>query len=100
MGVQGTTLLDFGAYPGANEVSLAVSGQTGFVSTSAVEAWVFPAATTNHSADEHRIEEIDVAAVYTTDGTLTLYGRNMALGSRSRNGHNLYGKFNIGWVWN
>jgi hypothetical protein len=99
MGANGTALLDFGAYPGVNEVTLDVTGQTGFVSTSNVEAYVQPKATADHSADEHRIEEIQVSAVYQADGTIRLYGRSTALGSRDGNGHCLYCKFNTGWVW-
>jgi hypothetical protein len=100
MGAQGVSSLNFGAYPGAMEVSLDVTGQTGFVSTSDVEAWIIPKATTHHSIDEHRYEELSVMAVYKVDGTLTIYGRCTANGPRSTNGNKLYGIFNIGWVWN
>lgn len=99
MGAQGTSSLDFGAYPGANEATLDVTGQAGFVAASAVEAWVQPKATADHSADEHRIEEVDVAGVYQADGTIRLYGRHTGSGSRDGNGQKLYGVFNVGWVW-
>jgi hypothetical protein len=95
----GTVNLNFGAFPGTNAATVDVTSQTGFVSTSAVEAWVFPKATTEHSVDEHIIEELAVSGTYQADGTIRIYGQATGIGSRSQNGHNLYGNFNVGWVW-
>jgi hypothetical protein len=53
MGAQGTTSVNFGAFPGAVEASVAVTGQTGIVAGSLIEAWIFPDATADHSEDEH-----------------------------------------------
>lgn len=100
MGAQGSALLDFGAYPGAHSAFIDVAGLTGYVATSLMDAWIVPKATVDHSADEHRIEELRVDAVYQADGTIRIYGEHTGLGSRCTNGHNLYGKFNVGWVWN
>lgn len=101
MGSQGSTSLNFGAYPGANSATVDVTGQTGFTAASAVEAWIFPKATAEHSVDEHRIEELDVKAAYQADGTIRIYGQQsgVPIGSRGPNGHMLYGNFNVGWVW-
>lgn len=99
MGAQGTASLDFGAVPGSHSATLDVSGQTGFVATSLAEAWIVPKATVDHSADEHRVEELRVDAVYQADGTIRIYGEHNGQGSRDTNGHKLYGIFNIGWVW-
>lgn len=95
----GAALLDFGAHPGVQEASVDVTGQTGFIATSALEAYIAPAATADHSADEHRYEELRVDAVYVADGTLRIYGHSTVTQDRSQNGHNLYGKWNVGWVW-
>lgn len=100
MGAQTTLSLDFGAYPGAHSATVDWTGQTGFVSTSLAEAWLVPKATADHSADEHRVEEISVFAAYQADGTVRVYGEHVGTGSRSQNGHNLYGVFNVGAVWN
>ena len=37
---QGTATLDFGAHPGSNEASVAVTGQTSILTTSKAEAWI------------------------------------------------------------
>jgi hypothetical protein len=100
VGAQNTVLLDFGAAPGAQEATVDVTGQAGFVSTSLCEAWILPVATVDHSADEHRHEEIDVKAAYLADGTIRVYGRCTANGAGGATRHKLYGKFNVGWVWN
>ena len=56
----GTTIIDFGAFPGAYDTSVAVTGQGSILSTSLVEAWIFPDVTADHTEDEHLIEEIKV----------------------------------------
>ena len=53
MAATGTATLDFGAFPGKTDTSLAITGQSGIVSGSFVEAWVRPQATGDHTADEH-----------------------------------------------
>jgi len=54
----GTTTIDFGAFPGATDATVAVTGQAAIVAGSLVEAWIRPVATADHTADEHRVEEI------------------------------------------
>lgn len=58
----GSGEIDFGAFPGKSDATLAVTGQTSISLTSLVEAWIYPKATTDHSADEHILESIKVAA--------------------------------------
>lgn len=102
MGASGTVLLNFGAHPGAMDATVDVTGQTGLVSTSEVDAWIQPVATAEHTVDEHCVEEIDVFAHYQADGTLRVRGfwsPKHGPASRSNNGHRLYGNFNIGWAW-
>src|SRR5205807_1334420 len=77
MGAQGTGLLDFGAFPGASDASLVVAGQAGILAGSLVEAWLLPAATADHTADEHIVETLKVFAGNIVPGTgFTLYGVN------------------------
>jgi len=52
----GSTTVDFGAFPGAHEAAVAVTGQAGILSGSIVQAWLMPAATADHTADEHAAE--------------------------------------------
>lgn len=62
MAAMGTAEIDFGAFPGSSHATVAVSGQAAIVLTSLVEAWIYPKATTDHSADEHLLETLKVAA--------------------------------------
>lgn len=112
----GTALLDFGAFPGASDAAIAITGQTSILAGSLAEAWIFPAATADHSADEHWVESLRVFAGNVVAGTgFTIYGLNdcefsepvsQGLGNRAfagvggGMGTRLYGKWNIAWVWN
>lgn len=101
----GSTTIDFGSFPGSVEAQVDVTGQSGFVSTSEVEAWVLPVATSDHSVDEHLVESLLVIAVYKTDGTFTIRGfvdappawRTPNIGGEQR--QRLYGQFTVGWAW-
>jgi hypothetical protein len=109
---QGTVTLDFGAFPGASDASVAVTGQSGILAGSLVEAWLLPAATTDHTADEHLVETIKVVAGNIVAGTgFTIYGVNTSQlnescdppwsdGIRGGRGTRIYGKWNVAWVWN
>jgi hypothetical protein len=73
----GTALLDFGAFPGGSDASIAVTGQTGILAGSLVEAWVFPALTADHTADEHLVETISIVAGNVIAGVgFTIYAIN------------------------
>lgn len=95
MSATGTALLDFGSFPGKSHASVAVTGQTGILAASSfVECWISPAATTDHTVDEHVVESIKVVAGNIVDNTgFTIYGVNLLAKGR------LYGKFNVAWVW-
>lgn len=71
----GTATLDFGAFPGKCDASVAVTGQAAIVSGSLVEAWIRPEATADHTAGEHMVESIKVFAADIVAGTgFTIYG--------------------------
>jgi len=77
MGAQGTTTIDFGAFPGSSHATVAVTGQASILAGSLVEAWLFPAATADHTADEHVVETIKVMAGDVVAGTgFTVYALN------------------------
>ena len=77
MGAQGNTSIDFGAFPGTTDASLAVTGQGAIVGGSLVEAWLFPADTADHLADEHFVETIKIMAGNVVAGVgFTIYARN------------------------
>jgi len=94
MGAQGTADLDFGAFPGKSDASVAVTGQAGIVAGSLVEAWLRPVDTADHKADEHLLGQIDVVAGNIVAATgFTIYGV-------SRDKTRMYGVWKTAWVWN
>jgi hypothetical protein len=125
MGAQGTTTINFGAFPGGSDASVAVAAPT-ITGTSLVEAWIFPAATADHTADEHIVESIKVFAGAVSNGVgFTIYAVNTSqlneplapagvgnfrsaattvygnsLPSVGGIGTRIYGTWSIGWVWN
>lgn len=110
MAGQGTTVVDFGAFPGKSDVSLAVTGQTSILSGSLVEAWVSLTATADHSSDEHQLEQLRVRAGAVSAGVgFTLYAScdsvlfepaSAASRVSGLSEPRLYGQFNINWAWN
>lgn len=126
MGAQGTAILDFGAFPGKSDTSVAVTGQAAIVAGSLVEAWIRPVATADHTADEHLLETIRVMAGNIAAGVgFTIYGVNasqineplmppggnplravagLAEGIKAPSiggkGTHLYGLWTVAWVWN
>jgi hypothetical protein len=75
MGAQGVATLDFGAFPGNTDTSLAVADAT-ILAGSLVEAWIWPLATTDHTADEHIVEPLNVFAGNVVAGVgFTIYLR-------------------------
>lgn len=125
-GSQGTTTLDFGTFPGKSDTSVAVTGQATMLAGSLCEAWIFPTATADHTADEHLIETIRVIAGNVVAGTgFTIYGFNTSqlnepltlqgvsrfrsaattihgtsLPSVGGIGTRIYGLWTVAWVWN
>ena len=100
MGAQGSATIDFGAFPGKTDASVAVTGQTSILSGSLVEAWVSPVATSDHSADEHVFESMRVIAGNVVAGTgFTIYA--VKLGDLLGTDQNfLYGQWTVNWCWN
>ncbi len=90
----GFTTIDFGAAPGSNEASVAVTGQTSILATSKVDAFIMADDTTaDHTANDHRYFETLAAlscGTPTASTGFTIYARSM---------HKLTGQWKIRWVW-
>src|SRR5690349_1601062 len=73
MGAQGQSVIDFGAFPGTDKTTVAVTGQTGISAASLCEAWLDAthAATADHSVDEHVVES----------GNMTILCRDIVAGT-------------------
>jgi hypothetical protein len=112
-GTGGVAIVDFGAFPGASDASVAVTGLSTILATSAVIVKVTPKASTDHTADEHWVESIDVCAGNIVVGTgFTIYARNTnpitenyasdQTGQRNNfgvgGGTRLYGKWNVAYM--
>lgn len=113
MAGSGSTTVDFGAFPGSGEASVDVTGQSGLVSTSLVEAWLLPIATADHGQDDHvaEMEGLDVVGRWKVDGTLTITVSAKSIpqlrsriftGSREDSSQIrpiVFGQYTVGWVW-
>ena len=73
----GSTEIDFGSFPGGSDAQITVTGQTGILATSNVQAWIVAQPTIDHTADEHRIETISVCVGNIVPNTsFTIYAQN------------------------
>ena len=129
LGISGSSAVaevNFGAFPGASDASVAVTGQADILSGSVLQAWLYPLATADHSADEHRIETISVSAGDIVAATgFTIWAQNTSqlnepLGSLGigrvvtkaatsaygnsgpavgGQGTRLYGRYSVAWRW-
>lgn len=89
----GTTVLDFGAAPGGNVASAAVTGQSGILSGSRVRAWIM-GSNADHNAYEHQTVlplKVAVTASEIVAGTgFTIYGTTDM---------RLTGDVSVAWEW-
>jgi hypothetical protein len=119
-GAQGSTTVNFGAFPGTGHATVAITGQAGISGTALFEAWIMPVATADHSADEHIAETLRCIAsdlIAGTGFTIHVFNNNLLiepfksfnLGERgtfqrldipSSRAQLSYGLFTVGWVWN
>ena len=87
----GSAVLDFGAAPGTNVATTTVTGETGVLGTSHVEAWMMGDSTADHNAYEHLIVPLVVRVGSITNGV----GFDIIASSDLR----LTGTFAVHWVW-
>jgi hypothetical protein len=91
---QGTAEIDFGAFPGSNEASVSVTGQTEITALSKAEAYIMGDDTTvDHTAQDHRYA---AALIGLTCGTPTA-GTGFTIYARST--EKLQGTFALRFVW-
>jgi hypothetical protein len=109
MASQGTTTVNFGAFPGKTDATVTITGQAGILAGSLVEAFIYPTATADHSADEHWVDPPRIMAGNIVAGTgFTIYcsakpaDANQIAGNSKLNvdAPMVYGQWTIGWVWN
>ncbi len=89
----GTATIDFGAWPGSNEASVAVTGQTAISATSAVEAFTMAEVSGSHTAADASYAVLFMALTCTPPTT----GVGFTINARAD--HTLTGTFAVRWVW-
>lgn len=122
MGAQGTATLDFGAFPGSSITNVDVVA-AGVISTSAVEAWIRPEATADHTDGDHVATPIRIVGHYLSDNNIRIWGinendvipplepvplvRDLATSAARpeavvarQNSPMLVGTYKVNWVWN
>jgi hypothetical protein len=85
--------VSFGAFPGADLGTLAVTGLTGITAGANISAWIAPVATADHSVDEHLVEKVSVFAHTVVPGvgfSLTVAAPQVGLA---------YGAWSVGYDW-
>lgn len=91
---QGTAVINYGAYPGANESSIVVTGLGTISATSKVEAYIMGDDTTSdHTASDHRYIAALIGITCGTPSTgtgFTIYARST---------QKIQGTFALRWVW-
>jgi hypothetical protein len=91
---KGTATLDFGAAPGSQDASLAITGEATITGTSYVEVWMMDDNTADHSAYAHRTvlaHEISLVAGDVVNGTgFTIYATSNLT---------ITGTVKVRWVW-
>ena len=91
----GTAEINFGAFPGTNEVQVTVSGQSAISATSKAEAWIMADdATADHTASDHRYADCFIGLTCGTPSGgsgFTIYARTAE--------HTLDGRYAVRWVW-
>lgn len=89
----GAVTIDFGNFPGLNEITATITGQATIVSGSKVTAWLSPLVTSNHTVEDHlfALNIINVTAGNIVAATgFTIYARSM---------DKLQGVYNLNWMW-
>lgn len=93
---QGTAVLDFGAYPGTDKATIAVTGQTSIAGTSLVEPWIIPEATAIHAEDE--VAMLTHFVFVSVPTSTIVAGTGFTIVGVSHDGF-MWGTFKVGWAW-
>lgn len=90
---QGVATIDFGAFPGKNEATVVITGQSTISSTSKAEAYFMRETSSNHTANDHSYAAFFVALTCgppTTGVGFTIYGVSS---------EKVQGAFTVRYVW-
>lgn len=91
MASSGIATINFGGSTGSDLTTVVVTGQTGIVTGSAVEAWMMYETSSDHTADEHLIVPITLRCGDIVAGVgFTIHASSEWL---------LNGTFTVRWAW-
>jgi hypothetical protein len=88
----GSAVIDFGPWPGSNEATAVVSGQTGISPTTPVEAWLMA-----EPAGTHTLQDATYAARFISLTCGVPSGAGFTIYARSE--HKMQGQFAARFVW-
>jgi len=91
-GESGNATIDFGAFPGHTDASVAITGKSGILADSVVRVAKRIEASADHSADEHWVERFKVEA-----GAIDV-GVGFTVYAKAEVGR-MWGQWNISWNW-
>lgn len=97
MAAVGTVAIDFGAFPGKDVATVVVTGQTGILSTSRVDAWLAADVTAVHSEDEHSMLKNYVEI--TVKRSSIVVGTGFTITAACDDKSRMWGTLNIDWTW-
>lgn len=88
----GDAVIDFGAWPGSNEASVTVTGQTGITASTPVEAWMMAEASGTHTLQDatYAARFISLTVGVPAGEAFTIYARSE---------HKMQGQFAVRYVW-
>jgi hypothetical protein len=89
----GTATIDFGGWPGSNQATVAVTGQTAILAGSQAEAYMMADTTTYHNAGDHAFASANMGitcgtVVAGTGFTITAFSKDY-----------MQGTYTVHWVW-
>lgn len=93
-GNTGSAVINFGAFPGSNIASVAVTGQTSILSTSTVTVTFMDDATSDHTGSDHQF----AAALVSLTATPPIAGVGFTINALCLD--MMQGTFNVRFTWN
>ncbi|MDP2786258.1 MAG: hypothetical protein Q8O38_16945 [Sulfurimicrobium sp.] len=92
-GGSGSAVIDFGAFPGSNESSVAVTGQSAILATSAADAVWMVESTADHTDSDHAYASLFIVLICTVPSP----GVGFTINARSQD--KMQGTYKVRWNW-
>jgi hypothetical protein len=93
MSATGTAIIDFGGWPGTQEASVSVTGQTSITSSNVAEAWMMGDTTSDHNEEDHEYANLFIGL--TCDYPVNGVGFSIEAKCIDK----MQGTFMVHWIW-